>query len=334
MKTKKTSLVLAALMATCVLTNGVLAAEADIDEPAVAVDTMAEATHVTYSGVVAETAEDEVAGQYILFGEDERADLRLNVTEETVIIHADGMPASFEDIEKGAAVVAYHGLASTFSLPPQSAAEVIVLMEEETTAAPIYATIGSVTETEEGILLESKDGSYVFTIVEDAEITPYKTRNIVTAADLTEGKRILAWSEVMTLSLPAQVTPDKVMLLPEAVAVEDEADKEEEITGLVVNGKAFAAEIKIEDGVELLPIRVISEHLGYTVTWNGEERSVLVADDENALTVVLGNKNVSGKERSEMTLSKEPVLLDGSTYVTPDFFALLTGDETIVEIRG
>ena len=117
------------------------------------------------------------------------------------------------------------------------------------------------------------------------------------------------------------------MILPETAT-------EEVKEGVFVKGEAFTGEVKEEEGTTLLPIRAISEQLGYTVTWNGEEKSVLVADETNALTIVLGETGVSAMARSAaMSLEKAPVLIDGVTYVTQDFFTLLTGDATSVQVN-
>jgi len=345
MKNKKMTLILAALMATSMLATGAFAeTEADImpisetedvvliseteeNEPASL--EVAEATHATCDGVIAEAVADEF-GQYIVIGEDPMSAQRLNLGEQTVIIKADGTPASAEELTVGTRIRAYHGLASTFSLPPQSAAEVVVILAEETEIPPLYGTVDTVTETENGLEILTADGNFLFFVNNETEIAPYRTRNIVTAADIKAGSKILAWSDVMTMSIPAQAAPTKVMLLPEAVVIEE---TEEKLSGVVVDGAVFDCEVKEADGAKMLPIRSISEKLGYTVTWNGENRSVLVSGENNALTIVLDDVNVTTTARNAQALAKAPALLDGLTYVTPDFFALLTGDAELVQIN-
>ena len=328
MKNKKSTLILAALIATSMLSGAVYAEEPATNDVVLVAEAEQEAqpTHASYSGTIAEVGtEDSVS--YILLGEGEDIGMRLNISEATVIIHSDGTPAAADELIKGAQIAAYHSLATTRSLPPQSVAEVLVIMAEDATAMPLYGTVGSVNKTDDGMEITTADGAYLFFVDEETEIMPYKTRNIVKAEDLTAGRKFIAWSEVVTLSLPGQAHPSKVMLLPEPVAEPVEE-------GIFVKGEAFTGEVKEQDGTTLLPIRAISEQLGYTVTWNGEDRSVRVSDENSAVTVVLGETAVTTVARSAASLEKAPVLIDGVTYVTADFFTLLTGDANSVQING
>ena len=180
---KKSTLILAALLATSLLAGGVYAEDItttyDLTQSAEA-ELEAQPTHASYSGEIAEVgAEDSVS--YILVGEGEEIGMRLNLSDETVIIHADGTPASIEELVKGGQIMAYHSLATTRSLPPQSVAEVIVLMRADMVAMPLYGTVGSVNKTETGVEITTADGAYLFLIDAETEITPYKTRNIVKA---------------------------------------------------------------------------------------------------------------------------------------------------------
>ncbi|MBE7010442.1 MAG: copper amine oxidase N-terminal domain-containing protein [Ruminococcaceae bacterium] len=333
MKNKKGILFVTALLAASLMAGGVSASEIAADTPMLIAEQEevvlgTAATHATCDGVITEAVSDEM-GQYIVIGEAEEAQ-RLNLGEATVIILADGTPASFEELTVGTKIRGYHGLASTFSIPPQSAAEVIVIVNEETAVAPLYGTVASVAEGENGLEVSTADGNFIFFVGAEAEIVPYRTRNIVTAADIKAGRKILAWSEVMTMSLPAQAAPTKVMLLPEEVVVEEQ---EELLPGVYVQGELFAGEVKESEGTKMLPIRAISEKLGYEVIWNGEARSVLVENESNALTIVLDSEQVTGKERAALTLAKAPALIDGVTYVSVDFFELLTGDASVVIVN-
>ena len=85
-----------------------------------------------------------------------------------------------------------------------------------------------------------------------------------------------------------------------------------------------------------MPVRAISEKLGYTVTWNGTDRSVTIGD----LTIVLDSTTVTANTaRSTSELEIAPALIEELTYVPASFFTLLTGNaanvsEGLVEINA
>ncbi|UHA72190.1 hypothetical protein [Paenibacillus sp. 481] len=83
-------------------------------------------------GVVANTINKDTKSIYVNTAGDKnrKNDMVLHISEETSIINIVGTPVKREEIKKGTKVVAYHSLATTFSLPPQSSAFVIVVQPE------------------------------------------------------------------------------------------------------------------------------------------------------------------------------------------------------------
>ncbi len=323
MKNKKRFLAAILTLAMSLSTACVLAEEAAntpmlISENPEAVAVVEEnlANYTVTEGTISELSEEE---SYIVLGEAVEDAKRFNIGEETVIIKADGTPASLTDCAKGANVRIYHNVAATFSLPPQSFARVIVIAGEETSVLPIYAVVSKVTENEDGYTIETEDGNFIFNVAKDVTVLPYRTRNIVTMSDVKEGSAILAWSEIMTMSIPAQANPTQIMLLPQAVEAEASIS---DVTAVAVNGEALDAKVEFIEENLMLPIRAISEKLGYTVTWNGEERSVLVAKGEESVKVVL----------DQIARSAEPAatLIGELTYVPHTFFNELLGSEAVI----
>ncbi len=307
------------LSTACVFADDVANTPVLISEDVEAVATIEEhiPTYTMTEGTISELSEEE---SYIVLGETMEEAKRFNIGEETVIIKADGTPASLADCAKGAGVRVYHNMAATFSLPPQSFAKVIIIADSEQAVLPMYAVVGSITESEEGYSIESADGEFIFNMAKDVAVMPYRTRNIVTASDIKEGSEILVWAEVMTMSIPAQANPTQIMLLPQAVEAEASIT---DVTKVVVNGEALDAKVEFIGENLMLPIRSISEKLGYTVTWNGAERSVLVAKGEQNIKVVLDQ--VARNAEAGATLIGE------LTYVPHTFFNELIGQEAVVE---
>lgn len=324
MKNKKRFLAAILTLAMSLSTACVLAEEA-ADAPllisanpeAVAVMEENIATYTMTEGTISELSEEE---SYIVLGATMEEAKRFNIGEETVIIKADGTPASLADCVKDANVRVYHNVAATFSLPPQSFAKVVIIADAEAAVLPMYAVVGSVAETEDGYSIESEDGNFVFNFAKDVTVMPYRTRNIVTMGDVKEGSEILVWAEVMTMSIPALANPTQIMLLPQAVEAEASVS---DVTAVSVNGEVLDVKVEFVEENLMLPIRAISEKLGYTVTWNGEERSVLVAKGEDSAKVML----------DQIARSAEPAatLIGELTYVPHTFFNELLGSEAVVD---
>lgn len=152
-----------------------------------------------------------------------------NISDATIFMdNVTGAPASIESVKEGDRIYVYYSSAMTRSLPPQSAATAVLTNIGDKAPARLI-TAEEVTQNEDGsISVLSDDGSYVITVNGDTPVSPFKTKNIVTTDDIVKGTRFFAWFEVMTLSLPAQVVADKVVILPEEAKVESEASEASE----------------------------------------------------------------------------------------------------------
>ena len=148
----------------------------------------------------------------------------LNIDPENTIL-ADaqsGLPLLLSDVQAGS-FEAYLGPVMTMSIPPHTTPYVVVANIPEDGTAPQYAVAAGTPVLENGVYtLEATDGR-TYTIPEDVEISPFRTRNIVTLADLTEGRASLLW-------LDENGTVSKVVLLEtetqNAEATETQTDAE------------------------------------------------------------------------------------------------------------
>ena len=78
-------------------------------------------------------------------------------------------------------------------------------------------------------------------------------------------------------------------------------------TVLFINGEVIPeAEVIMEGGKAILPLRLIAEKLGYEVSWNGPEKKVTLKKDDKSIDIAT-TKNEMAK------------LIKNSTYVTCDF---------------
>lgn len=272
-------------------------------------------------------AKVEEDGLYIVTENDE---VVLHSDDNTVFVDALGFKSSIEAIESGASLKVVASHAMTMSIPPQTYAHVIMIADENG-GFPIYAEVSSIETDEDGnLVFASKDGTYRIVYGEGVtEVAPFATRNIVTSADIKEGSRILVYADIMTMSLPAMVPANKIVILPEIV------EAIEVPTSVTVNGESVdfldAKAVFEKDGMWLLPVRAIAEKAGLEVKWDSSLNAITVGTIPMGVTFNLGVNSYTKARMMPQTLSSEPVCENERTYVPVDFFTEILGATTSIE---
>ena len=91
--------------------------------------------------------------------------------------------------------------------------------------------------------------------------------------------------------------------------------------GLWVKGKIVNSDVApyIAENRTMVPIRVISENLGKIVTWNNDDKKVIVKDEKgNEFSLVINEKfmeNVSSNSNLKIELDAPAVIKDERTFV-------------------
>ncbi len=273
------------------------------------------------------TADVKEDGLYIIDAA-EISEVQLNVDENTIFVDGLGYKTAQEAIESGMSLKVVASEAMTMSIPPQTYAHV-VMVADENGAFPIYAEVSAVSTDEDGnTVISSKDGNYEIVFSEETTvIEPFATRNIVTIADVMEGSRLLVSASLMTMSIPAVVPAEKIVLLPEAVTFE-ETEETEIPEAVILNGKEFrteeiAAQVFEQDGVYFLPVRAICEAAGLEVAWDGNLNAVTVGTIPMGVTFNIGVNSYTKARMAHQTLSAAPILVNDRTFVPADFFTVI-----------
>ena len=302
------ALALAALMAFSVVA---IAAEEDImlisEEEGVALEEVMP-SYLTNYGEIAEVNNEE---GYVLVKTD-LEEIRFNMDENTLLIGNDG--ASRLELAVGKKVAVSHSMAMTMSIPAQSYAFAIVEMNETGMGNPIYAVVEEVKESENGVVLVTDAGSKEITVSKEAEILPFLTRNIVRLEDVKAGSRVLLFYDMLTMSIPAYATTEKVVILPELVI------EEEVPANVVVLANGEKVEIKEDEeiyeveGVKMIPLRTVAEALGFEVVWDAEGQSINLVKETFSSMIRIGDVE-GGINRARLVLEVAPQLPADKTYV-------------------
>lgn len=203
--------------------------------------------------------------------------------EDIICLDAvSGQEVELDSLKDGDLIYAWVGPAMTLSLPPQATALLILTNIPADYAVPQFYEIVSVasqpmpaiepppalTRTE-----VTAAGGKVLTITDQAELTPYRTKNIVRLEDLVPGTQILVWSDQAG-------APTKVLVFPYAYLGYVNCYDDGVVT---LNGSTLSQKAKVTaEGETLLPVRAVAETLGMHVHWDDEKGAVVSYSEELA----------------------------------------------------
>ena len=252
------------------------------------------------------------------------------ILENTLVFNSKGEKKEVKDIEKDADITVFTNSYSPAPLimPPQYQADVIIINDGE--------EIGSVnvdTYIADGERLINAANSLVLNIGETTKIVDKDGKEV--KADELKNKDLVVFYTITTRSIPAQTTPEKVVVLGEnETALAQIADAQNvtaetstpapvetpEISSAtaVVVGNKTVTNIYSKDDVLMVPLREIAEELGFTVEWDGNLRAVILNGGMYSLKIG-ENSYVKGK-MMPVELKAAPEIKDDLTYVPVEYF--------------
>lgn len=143
-------------------------------------------------------------------------EIRLNVGNNTIIIDEEGMLLNMYDLNKGMRIDAYFSSAMTRSIPPQSNAYRIVVLQEETSVNITTDRVVSV-DINNGFLLTGNpydiNDQIIFTISDDTVILD-QNNNTIQLEAIQPGQLVQVVHAIFqTLSIPPQSPAYRVQVL-------------------------------------------------------------------------------------------------------------------------
>lgn len=238
-----------------------------------------------------------------------------------------GEPVDAKSIKDGSTVYAWLGAqtAVTMSLPPQVTPELLLVNVPADYKVPQYDVIVRATVIMAGIPHYSgmditlSDGT-AYQVWEDAQITPYLTRNRVTYQDLLPGTRVLVWAD-------DKGQASKIIVFPYEYKGSVSLDG---YGRLYVSGVAVVepSALRRPYGDERLyvPIRAVAEAAGYDVSWD-KEFGVTVKDGGEIVFQICPDTDLAhGPATADrQSLSGPCLIANGITYLEAGDLAHLLG---------
>lgn len=171
-----------------------------------------------YAGIVKEITKEDGLYNYTITVNDGTSETEIVAmqSEDTIIADAaEGTPLSPEDIKEGEVVEVFLSMMTTRSIPPMSPAYCIIAnLPADNMGVPTYIEAAKAQVYDDGSLavLNQNQDLYV-TIPSDVKIGVYGDADkTVSASDVEEGTKLLAWFDAVMESYPAQATADKCIV--------------------------------------------------------------------------------------------------------------------------
>lgn len=278
--------------------------------------------------------------------DDQNNTVNLMTTDDTLVYDNLGNKKALSDLTDGSKITVFTGSyePTPLILPVQYTANVIIIngdKEGNVNADTYLADEEGYTNAANTLKIAAADDTKIV----DKDEKEYK-------GDLDKNDLIVFYG-VSTKSIPAQTTPTKVVVLgkneialkqieaaknatpaptaaPETtVAPEVTEAPQVSYAGLVnvVIGDKNVSDVYAKDNTTMVPLREVAEAAGFTVTWDAENRAVILNDGVYSLKIG-ENSYVKGK-MMPLTLSAAPEIVNDLTYVPAEFFAEVTESATV-----
>ncbi|MBQ2879608.1 MAG: hypothetical protein IJE27_02840 [Anaerotignum sp.] len=241
--------------------------------------------YLTQEGTVASIETSVTEGVSIVTMENEQGGLRFAVASNTIIVNReDGFYMTADQLEEGMAVAVVYDMNSPMgmSMPPYLGNVAAVVANTDAGAFTVGKFDNELTDMKNMLKLNIDNDRTAITNMQGSRIR-------LTDADV-KGKDALVFYDMMTMSLPAQTNPSFVLIL----------------------GEQEAPAVSV-------PLRETAEANGFSVTWQGKTKPILLEKDGVSMELMLDDATfVVNGVSDEAAFATE--LKDGVMFVSSEIF--------------
>ena len=263
--------------------------------------------YMNFTGVIKDIEKGENEIRVTIEGQDEII-MIMRLNEESFMFNSGTTEQiGVKDIKKGATIEAYYDKNKPMILiyPATVTPDLVIVKDEE--------IIGEVKVAKFDKSFLSLDGELKLNLGEDTVLLDQQGE-VIEEKDLI-GKELAVFYSITTRSLPPQTSPSKV------IALDYETEEVPQISELE---EIITSDHYMKNGVKMIPLRKVAEHLGYHVESQPKLRGALITNGNTSITVQRGVK-IYGYNLSIRYCYFEtaPELKDFKTYVPEEFLELL-----------
>ncbi|NLL80682.1 MAG: copper amine oxidase N-terminal domain-containing protein [Tissierellia bacterium] len=202
------------------------------------------------------------------------------------------------------------------SYPPMLGVDVVIINDNEE-----YQGL-MVSKFDEDLL--NAEGDMVIRPSDETVIVD-KEGNKLSVEDLPN-RDLIAFFDIVRTSYPGQTSPKKIVVMPER---EDQVIEEAIVNEFILKSE-FIKEIM---GIQMIPLRLVGESLGYEVSWKQETKTAELVRGPQWTAVTIGQDNYNFA-RMLIKLGAAPQLIDSRTYVPATFIEEVLKAEVEVIAEG
>lgn len=279
-----------------------------------------DAMFLTQSGKVLSVEGSETEGVSIVEIENEQGGLRFALNANDLILdRKDGAHLTVADLTEGMEIAVVYDANGPMglSLPPYLSKVTAVVANADAGSYEVGRFDADLTDLKHMLQLNIDPDS---TVIADVRGTKQK----LSEEDI-KGQDALVFYDITTRSIPAQTNPSFVLILSqneEEPAAEPTTEPTTEPVAEPTTEPIAdpAAEPEMQAQI-LLPLRQAAVEKGYTVTWQGKGKPILLTKDGVSMEITLGSQDyvVDGDQVKKAAMPSE--LKDGVAYVSSDIFA-------------
>ncbi len=258
------------------------------------------------TGVITEIEKEEKGTRVTIENEDKMVTV-LRINDDSLLFNSGTTKAHKQaDLKKGATIEAYYDKNKPMILiyPTTVTPEIVIVKDEK--------GLGEVKVSQFDKDFLSLDGELKLNISEETPLLNQQGKAIE-LKDL-QGKELMVFYSITTRSLPPQTPPTKIIALD--IVKDETPEVSTGVQGIIANDHYM------KDGVKMIPLRKVAEHLGYTVQHEPKINGAVVTLQNSSFTISRGEK-MYGYNKSIQKFDAAPELKDMKTYVSEDFLELL-----------
>lgn len=226
--------------------------------------------------------------------------IKAYIDEDVILLNNEDLNfVSKEDLEVGTEVVIFYhkDTIMTMSYPPMLSPDVVLINENEEQQVMVSKFDDELLNAEKDMYIRVSDETPIVDI-EDNKVNMDDIKN----------KNLIVFYDIVMTSYPGQTAPQKVVVMPEE-------------ENQVFTSEEFVLEselIKNINDVTMIPLRLVSESLGYEVTWIQETKTAEIVKGAQWTQVTIGENRYSFAKML-VNLEIAPELIDSKTYVPLSF---------------
>lgn len=271
------------------------------------------AEYIEYTGKIVEiTKNKELISILVKDSEEEFSGEVLHLNKDVIILNSKTKESmKMEELKEGMEITRYAHKETPMllSIPGQLTPQVIIVNEEDTGSINVSKFDEELVNVENTLKL----------LMDEETIMVNQAGDQVEKEDLINRDLIVFYS-VATRSIPAQTTAEKIILMDKVEVIDEEAEEIKVLDKILINEKEVSLDKDLydKDGVTMIPLRQISEALGYEVTWNNETRTAELTKGAQWTAVTIGEDNYNFAKML-VKLGSAPEINGGSTFVPFSF---------------